>query len=403
MFVTACNRESHAPAAGAQPPVVIVAHPLEREVTDHAEFTGRVEAVESIQLRARVHGHLIKALFKAGTDVKKDDVLFEIDPRPYKAQLARDMARLQQAEAEVKRADAEYARFEQIVNNAAGSRFEYDTSLANRDKAVADVAAAKAAIAASELDLEFCTIRSPIDGRASSYNVSVGNLVTADQTLLTSIVSIDPVYVSFAVDDLTFLRVKEAAQQGKSHLRDQAQAPVFLALVNEQGYPHEGTINFADNQVKPSTGTIRVRAVFANADRLLTPGLFARIRVPLSMPHPAVLVPDRAIATDQGQKVLFLVNDEDRVVTRPVKPGAIHDRKPTWSEKTPEGRWRCFDYEELAKRDKLSLDLFWLRDESLEDGDNLPEPDVIAAEIADDLQAALEQFSSIAAELGKPA
>jgi RND family efflux transporter MFP subunit len=127
------------------------------------------------------------------------------------------------------------------------------------------------------------------------------------------------------VDELTFLRVKAMAEQGKSHLRDQAQAPVFLGLVNEQGYPHGGTINFADNQVKPSTGTIRVRAVFPNGDRLLTPGLFARIRVPLSTPHPAVLVPDRAIATDQGQKVLMLVNDDDRVVMRPVKPGAIHD------------------------------------------------------------------------------
>jgi RND family efflux transporter MFP subunit len=325
MFVTACNRESHARAAHAQPPVVKVVQPIQREVTDYAEFTGRVEAVESIQLRARVHGHLIKALFKAGADVKKDDVLFEIDPRPYKAQLAKDLARQQQAEAEVKRAEAEYARFAQIVKDAAASTFEYDTSLANRDKAVADVAAAKAAIAASQLDLEFCTIRSPIDGRASSYGVSVGNLVIADQTLLTSIVSTDPIYTSFAVDDLTFLRVKEAAQQGKTHLREHAEAPVFLGLANEQGFPHQGTINFADNQLKPSTGTIRVRAVFPNADRLLTPGLFARVRVPLSAPHSALLVPDRAITTDQGQKILLLVNEKDEVVSRPVKPAALHD------------------------------------------------------------------------------
>jgi membrane fusion protein, multidrug efflux system len=200
MFATACNRESPAPAADAQPPLVKVVHPVQRDVTDYAEFTGRVEAVESIQLRARVHGHLMKALFKAGTDVKKDDVLFEIDPRPYKAKLAHDLARLQQAEAEVKRAEAEYARFAAIIKDAAASHFEYDTSLANRDKAVADVAAAKAAIAASELDLEFCTVRSPINGRASSYGVSVGNLVIADQTLLTSIVSTDPVYTNFAVD-----------------------------------------------------------------------------------------------------------------------------------------------------------------------------------------------------------
>jgi RND family efflux transporter MFP subunit len=198
-------------------------------------------------------------------------------------------------------------------------------SRATRDAAVANVEAAKAAMEASKLDLEFCTIRSPIDGRISRYDVTVGNLVTADQTVLTNIVSTDPIYASFAVDELTFLRVKAMAEQGKSHLRDQAQAPLFLGLASEEGFPHEGTINFADNQVKPSTGTIRVRAVFPNADRLLTPGLFARIRVPLSRPHPAVLVPDRALATDQGQKVLLLVSDDDRVVTRPVKPGAMHD------------------------------------------------------------------------------
>ena len=325
LLVAGCGRDAHAPAAQAQPPVVTVVQPVEREITDYADFTGRVEAVESVQVRARVNGHLVQVLFKEGTEVKQSDVLFEIDPRPYQAQLSKDIARLQQAEAEVRRAQADFDRVSRIITEHAASGTEYDMSLATRDAALANVEAAKAAIEASRLNLEFCTIRSPIDGRVSSYGVTVGNLVTADQTLLTSIVSTDPIYASFAVDEFTFLRVKAMAEQGKSHLRDQAQAPLFLALANEQGFPHQGTINFADNQVKPSTGTIRVRAVFPNADRLLTPGLFARIRVPLSMPHPAVLVPDRAIATDQGQKILLLVNDDDRVVTRPVKPGAIHD------------------------------------------------------------------------------
>jgi RND family efflux transporter MFP subunit len=232
---------------------------------------------------------------------------------------------LHQTEAEVRRAQADFDRVARIITEHAASGTEYDMSLATRDAGLANVEAAKAAIEASKLDLEFCTIRSPIDGRISRYDVTVGNLVAADQTVLTNIVSTDPIYASFAVDEHTFLRVKAMAEQGKSQLRDQAQAPVFLALVNEQGYPHEGTINFADNQVKPSTGTIRVRAVFPNGERLLTAGLFARVRVPLSTPHPAVLVPDRAIATDQGQKVLMIVNDDDRVVMRPVKPGAMHD------------------------------------------------------------------------------
>ena len=249
LSLAGCKRDPHAPAAHAQPPVVKVVQPMQREVTDYAEFTGRVEAVESVQVPARVHGHLVKVLFKEGTEVKKGDVLFEIDPRPYQAQLAKDLARLQQAEAEVKRAEAEFDRFAQIIKDAAASGIEYDTSLANRDKAVADVDAAKAAIEASQLDLEFCTIRSPIDGRISSYDVTVGNLVAADQTLLTSIVSTDPIYASFAVDELTFLRVKAMAEQGKSHLRDQAEAPVFLGLVNEQGFPARG-----DDQLRGQPG-----------------------------------------------------------------------------------------------------------------------------------------------------
>ena len=320
-----CGRDAHAPAPQAERPVVTVVQPVAREVADFAEFTGRVEAVESVQVRARVNGHLVKVLFKEGTDVKKGDVLFEIDPRPYQAQLSRHLAQLQQAKAELRRAQADFDRVSRVITKQAASGTEHNTSQATRDAASANVEAANAAIEASRLDVEFCTIRSPIDGRVGSYGVTVGNLVTADQTLLTSIVSTDPIYASFAVDELTFLRVKAMAEQGKSHLRDQARAPVFLALANEQGFPHQGTLNFADNQVKPSTGTIRVRADFSNADRRLTPGLFARLRVPLSTPHPALLVPDRAIATDQGQKVLFLVNDDDRVVARPVKPGAIHD------------------------------------------------------------------------------
>jgi RND family efflux transporter MFP subunit len=325
LLMAGCGRDGHATATQLAPPVVSVVQPVEREVTDYADFTGRIEAVDSVQVRARVNGHLMKVMFKEGTEVKKGDVLFEIDPRPYEARLARDFARLHQAEAEVRRAQADFDRLSRIIEENAASRTEYDMSLATRDMAQADVEAAKAAIEASKLDLEFCTIHSPIDGRISRYDVTAGNLVTADQTVLTNIVSTDPIYASFAVNELTFLRVKAMVEQGKSHLRDQAQAPVFLGLANEEGHPHQGTINFADNQVKPSTGTIRVRAVFPNADRMLTPGLFARLRVPLSMPHPAVLVPDRAIATDQGQKVLFLLNESDQVVARPVKPGAMHD------------------------------------------------------------------------------
>lgn len=307
------------------PAVVNVVQPVEREVTDFADFTGRVEAVESVQVQARVSGYLTKILFKEGTDVKKGDVLFEIDPRPYQAQLEKDVARLQAAEAVLEKARFDLGRLQRLFENKQASDVEHQYAVSDHNMAVAEVAAAKAAIEASKLDLGFCTIRSPIDGRISSYSKTIGNLITPDATVLTSIVSNDPMYVSFAVDELSYLRVREAAAQGKSHLRDQARAPVFLALANEQGFPHEGTINFADNQLKPTTGTIRVRAAFPNPYRQLTPGLFARVRVPLGPAHPALLVPDRAIATDQGQKLLLLVNDKNEVVARPVQPAALHD------------------------------------------------------------------------------
>jgi RND family efflux transporter MFP subunit len=303
----------------------LVCYPVERHVTDYAEFTGRVEAVDTVQVKARVDGYLVKVLFKEGSEVKKGDILFEIDPRPYQAKLDKDLATLKQAEANVKQTQADFARAKSLLGKSSLSQAEYDSALANRDVALANVESAKANIETSKLNLEFCTITSPIDGRISKYAKTVGNLVTQDQTLLTTIVSTDPMYVYFAVDEHAVLKVKKLATAAKIKSTDEAEVPVFLGLADEKGFPHKGTINFADNQLKPGTGTLMYRGVFPNPDGLLTPGLFARIRMPLGEPHPALLVPDRAIGTDQGQKILYLVNAKNEVVARPIKLGALHD------------------------------------------------------------------------------
>jgi RND family efflux transporter MFP subunit len=323
LAVVGCGRTPQLPPA--EPPVVTVVYPAEREVTDYAEFTGFVQPVDIVQVQARVSGYLVKVLFKEGAEVKKDDILFEIDPRPYQAQLDKDLATLKQAEANVKQSQADFVRALTLIKKAGISQAEYDQALANKDVALANVEAAKANIETSKLNLEFCTVRSPINGLTSNYAKTLGNLVTQDKTQLTTIVSTDPMYVYFAMDEHTVLHIKKLSTEGKFKSLANGGIPVFLGLANEQGFPHKGTINFADNQLKPGTGTLTVRGVFPNPDRLLTPGLFARVRIPVSEPHPALLVPDQTIGTDQGKKVLYLVNAKNEVVARPVKLGALHD------------------------------------------------------------------------------
>jgi len=309
----------------ASPVAVDVSCPVEREITDYAQFTGRVQAVESVQVQARVTGYLMKVLFKEGSLVRKDDILFEIDSRFYKAQLERDEAQLKQYEAKLQQNENDLARAKMTLKRSAISQSDYDAALANRDMALANVAAAEASIKASMLNVKFCTVRSPIDGRTSNYAKTVGNLVAQDQTLLTSVVSIDPAYVYFDVDELTIQRVRQSNRGGKFQSRDQTAWPVSLGLGSEEGFPHRGTINFEDNQVNAKTGTLRVRGVFPNRDEALSPGYFARVRLPIGLPHQGLLVSDRTLDNDQGQRIVYVVNDENKVVQRPVRAGALHD------------------------------------------------------------------------------
>ncbi len=314
-----------AQAPAAAPVAVEVSYPVEREITDYAQFTGRVQAVESVQVQARVTGYLTKVCFKEGSLVTKDDVLLEIDSRPYQAQLQRDQAQRQQSEAKLQQNEHDLARANMLLKKSSISQSDYDAALANRDMASANVAAAEASIEASRLNVEFCTVRSPIDGRTSSYAKTVGNLVTQDQTLLTTVVSIDPAYVYFDVDELTIQRIAQLIRQGKFQSVDEKAWPVTLGLGSEEGFPHRGTINFEDNQVNAKTGTLRVRGVFRNRDEALSPGYFARVRVPISLPHQGLLVSDRTLDNDQGQRIVYVVNDENKVVQRPVRVAALHD------------------------------------------------------------------------------
>jgi RND family efflux transporter MFP subunit len=328
LALAGCARApSEAPAAA--PPPITVSYPVEREVTDYADFTARTAAVDSVELRARVSGYLDKVHFKEGALVKKGDLLFQIDPRTYQADLEIAKGTLAAAQARVVQASAQLARVERLLTTGGATREEYDNIVGDRGVAAASVASAKAAVERAQLNLEFTKVTAPVSGRISRYSVTVGNLVQAGDlsggTLLTTIVSVDPMYAYFDVDERTVQRVKQLIREGKAGDATHVEIPVWLGLANEDGFPHRGVINFTDNQVNSRTGTLRVRGVFPNKDEALSPGYFARVRVPIGAPHRSLLVSERALDTDQGQKIVYVVDSDNRVISRPVRLGALHD------------------------------------------------------------------------------
>jgi RND family efflux transporter MFP subunit len=317
---------SEAPAA---PPIsVTVSYPVERDVTDYADFTGRTAAVDSVEVRARVSGYLDQVNFKEGALVKKDDKLFQIDPRPYRVDLERAKGSVAQNDARVRRLERDYQRVKNLIVRGAVGQEEFDRYDGDYHEAVANLDVAKANRDLAALNLEYSRVIAPVSGRVSRYVVTVGNLIqSGDQnggTLLTTLVSVDPMYVYFDVDERTVLRVRQLIREGKSKSARETKWPVSLALATEEGFPHQGTINFEDNQVNPKTGTLRVRGVFPNKDEALTPGFFTRVRVPIGQAHRALLVTNRAIDSDQGQKVLYVVSERNEVASRPVRLGALH-------------------------------------------------------------------------------
>jgi len=325
---TGCGR-APAKAPPAPPTPVTVSYPVEREVTDYADFTSRIAAVESVEVRAHVWGYLEKVNFKEGALVKEGDVLFELDPRPYRAALDQATARVRLDEAQLRFDEAEYERSLALARRGALSRSDLDRSVAARDKDRANVEADKALVASYELNLDYTKVRAPVGGRVSRYLVTVGNLVqSGDQgggTLLTTIVSVDPMYAYFDVDEGTIQRARRSVRRDITRPDGERVWPVSLGLATEEGFLHRGTINFVDNQVNAKTGTLRVRGVFPNKDEALSPGFFARVRMPVGLPHRALLVSDRALDNDQGQRVLYALNEKDEVVSRLVRVGALHD------------------------------------------------------------------------------
>jgi multidrug efflux system membrane fusion protein len=393
-----CN---HGPPAiaPAQPPVVPVSHPVERPVTDYVDYTGRTAAVLAVDVRARVSGYLVKMPFREGAEVERGQMLFEIDPSPYQAQFDAAKAQVGVAEAALRLARVTYERNRIIAAREPGavSQQELDQYRAQQDQAAANLNLAQANLETARLRLDWTKVNSLIDGQISRYFLTLGNLVSADQTLLTTIVSLDPIYVYFDVDERTVIRVRKGINAGNIRVPvERTDIPVHMGLEGEEGYPHQGTLDFVNNAVTPSTGTILVRAVFPNplpnvtqprgimiaydprtakpepdldgragrggkpdaqidsartgkpesrpensaarkADaviaenrpragrRLLSPGMFVRVRLPIGEPHEALLVIDRAVGFDQGMRFVYVLDKDNKVVYRRVSTGPLED------------------------------------------------------------------------------
>jgi RND family efflux transporter MFP subunit len=328
LLLTGCGNSASKVAPPVIPPVS-VAHPIPRKVNEWDEFTGRLYSPETVEVRARVSGYIEKVHFKEGSDVKQGDLLFTIDQRPYQAVVDRLKAELGAARARAELAGGEAKRAEGLAATKAISTDTFETRLKTATEAAQSVLAAEAALQAAQLDLEFTEVRAPIAGRISNARVTAGNLITggstANATLLTTIVSFDPIYCYFDADEASVLRYRQLYREGKRVSALFEPIPAEMALGNEQGFPHKGRIDFVDNQLNPATGTIRARGVFPNADKLMSPGFFARVRIPGNGEYDAVLIRDSAIGSDQGRAFVLTVDDNDTATYRAIKPGPIID------------------------------------------------------------------------------
>jgi multidrug efflux system membrane fusion protein len=370
-----CQKES--PQVAEPMPVVPISHPVERPVTDYVDFTGRTDAVQSVNVVARVTGYLVRMPFEEGADVKKGELLFQIDPQPYEAQVRLGEAQVAAFEAQLELAKQNYERAQVLFKNKGIMQQEFDQYKAARDQALAQINASQANLDIYRLNLQYTRVTAPIDGQVSRYFLTLGNLINQDQTLLTTVVSLDPIYAYFDVDQRNLLRLRRAINEGKLRPRRAGasigpefpykkllaaqrllgptsmasvlptlvtalglaatpvpvgppQIPVLLGMPGENNYPYNGFINFSNNQLNPNTGSIAVRGVFANPKppngvRLFSPGMFVRIRLPIGPPHPALLVIDRAIQSDQGQKYVYVVNADNKTEYRLVVTAALQE------------------------------------------------------------------------------
>jgi RND family efflux transporter MFP subunit len=329
LFLAACAKsQSQKPAGPPPPPQVSVAAVIEKEVNEWDEFTGRLEAVERVEIRPRISGYIEKIYFQQGAEVKKGDLLFEIDPRPLQAELARAEAELARANTRLDLAQRDLARAEELVQSKAISQQGYEQLTSGRQDSDAAVKAAQAAVLTARLNLDYTKIRSPINGRTSRAEVTAGNLVTgggAGSTLLTTVVSLDPIYAYFEGDEQVYLKYADLSRRGERPSSRDTRNPIYLGLSSEEGHPHQGYVDFVDNALNPQTGTIRARAVFDNKERRFTPGLFARLKLVGSGTYQAMLVNDKAIGTDQSKKFVLVVGADNKALYREVKLGPVID------------------------------------------------------------------------------
>jgi len=289
------------------------------------EYTGRTDAIESVEIRPRVSGYIDQISFKDGQLVRPGDVLFVIDPRPYQDLLDQARANLQDADAQRQLQVANFARAERLFQSHVTAKEEYDTSVAGRNEAEAKFAQARAAVNLAQLNLDFTQVKSPIHGRISRQLVTRGNLVQADSTVLTKVVSVDPIYAYFNIDERAAQKYYNEIQGGQLKDPRASIMPVYLQLEGEAGFPHEGAIDFVDNTYNASTGTLQIRGRFRNNDSSLYPDAFVRVRIAGTPKHDSILITDRAIASDQGQKFVLLVDDNSIVQVRPVELGPVVD------------------------------------------------------------------------------
>jgi membrane fusion protein, multidrug efflux system len=329
LALAACDQRQQAQAPGAPPPpAVSIANPVEKAVVEWDEYTGRFDAVDTVEVRARISGVLNEVKFTDGAIVKKGDLLFVIDPRPFQRILDRDRASLQGAKVQVEFSQKDLERARPLVANNTISQQVFDQRTQAVRAAEANVLSAEASVRSSELDVEFTQIRSPVTGRISRKLVSEGNYITGGSgsgTLLTTIVSIDPIFFYFDVSEADFLKYQRLDALGlRPSSRDSTNA-VELALQNDKGFPYKGKMNFVDNRIDQNTGSLRGRAIFDNPNQLFQPGLFARVRLVGSGEYKAIMLPDVAIATDQSNRFVFVVADDGSVSSKPVTLGPIID------------------------------------------------------------------------------
>lgn len=317
--ISGCSKES---APEVSTPVVTVTQATEAEVQDWDEFTGRLAAPETVEIRARVSGYITEIKFKDGDIVTKGQPLFLIDSRTYQADYDQADGACKQAEATLTLAKSDYERARQLREKGVLAAADFDDKAATYSQALGSQQSAKSALESARLNLEFCTVTSPIEGKVSKANVTVGNLVSADSgTVLTEVISINPIYVYTDIDEQSFLRYIRYFQSKKSDGSEDGQLPMQIRLQDEENFLHEGKVDFIDNRVDATTGTISLRGVFENSDYFLVPGIYVRIKIPSGDPFQATLIPQRAIGSSQGQKYAALVGEDNIVAFSPVTTG----------------------------------------------------------------------------------